>query len=134
VHSSEVDEVPESGSFHPATVITGARPDSHVVRNEIFGPVGALLPFRDEQEAIAVANDSRYGLAAAVWTQDLSTAMRVTSRIEAGMVWVNEYYAHVLQMPFGGYKESGLGKDYSLHALDSYSQLKEVAIRFDADR
>ncbi|HLZ24807.1 MAG TPA: aldehyde dehydrogenase family protein [Ktedonobacterales bacterium] len=117
------------GNFYAPTVITEVTPEMTIFQEEVFGPVGILMPFHDEAEAIALANDTPYGLAAALWTQDLSTAHRVAHQIEAGMVWINEYYAHEMVLPFGGYKQSGVGKDYSMHALEAYSQLKEVAVR-----
>jgi acyl-CoA reductase-like NAD-dependent aldehyde dehydrogenase len=119
--------------FFEPTFLAHVTPDMKIFQEEVFGPIGTLTVFTTESEAVEIANQSKYGLAAAVWTKDLATALRVTAQIQAGMVWVNEYYAHVMAMPFGGYKQSGLGKDYSLHALDSYSQLKEVAIRFAKD-
>ena len=124
-----VDGYPEGSSFYTPTLFTGVAPEARIFQEEVFGPVGVLVPFDDEGEAIRLANSTRYGLAAAVWTNDLSTAHRVAAQIESGMVWINEYYAHVMEMPFGGFKQSGVGRDYSLHALDAYSQLKEVTIR-----
>lgn len=117
------------GNFYAPTVITEVTPEMTIFQEEVFGPVGVIMPFRTEAEAIALANSTSYGLAAALWTQDLSIAHRVAQQIEAGMVWINEYYAHEMVLPFGGYKQSGIGKDYSMHALEAYSQLKEVAIR-----
>ncbi|HZO97016.1 MAG TPA: aldehyde dehydrogenase family protein [Gaiellaceae bacterium] len=125
-----VDGFPSQSSFYAPTIFTDVTPQMRIFQEEVFGPVGLVVPFTDEEEAVRLANDSRYGLAAAVWTNDLSTAHRVSSQIEAGMVWINEYYAHVMEMPFGGFKQSGIGKDYSLRALDAYCQLKEVTIRF----
>lgn len=124
-----VDGYPEGSSFYEPTLFTGVAPEARIFQEEVFGPVGVLIPFEDESEALRLANATRYGLAAAVWTNDLSTAHRVAAQIESGMVWINEYYAHVIQMPFGGFKQSGVGRDYSLHALDGYCQLKEVTIR-----
>ncbi len=117
------------GNFYAPTVVTEVTPEMTIFQEEVFGPVGIVMPFRDEAEAIALANNTSYGLAAAVWTHDLSTAHRVAQQIEAGMVWINEFYAHEMVLPFGGYKQSGIGKDYSMHALEAYSQLKEVTIR-----
>lgn len=122
------DKVPGS-SFYAPTVITKVTPEMTIFQEEVFGPVGVIMPFRTEEEAIALANDTHYGLAAALWTQDLGIAHRVAHQVEAGMVWINEYYAHEMVLPFGGYKQSGIGKDYSMHALEAYSQLKEVAVR-----
>lgn len=124
---------PDGSSFYAPTLFTGVAPEARIFQEEVFGPVGVIVPFADESEALRLANATRYGLAAAVWTNDLSTAHRVAAQIESGMVWVNEYYAHVLEMPFGGFKQSGVGKDYSLHALDAYGQLKEITIRLTED-
>jgi acyl-CoA reductase-like NAD-dependent aldehyde dehydrogenase len=126
-----VDDFPEGSSFYAPTLFTNVRPDMRIFQEEVFGPVGVVVPFRSESDAIVLANDTQYGLAAAVWTNDLTTAHRVASQIEAGMVWINEYYAHVMEMPFGGFKQSGIGKDYSLRALDAYCQVKEVTIRLN---
>ncbi len=122
------DKAPRS-SFYAPTLITEVTPEMTIFQEEVFGPVGVIMPFRTEEEAIALANSTPYGLAAALWTQDLSIAHRVAHQVEAGMVWINEYYAHEMVLPFGGYKQSGIGKDYSMHALEAYSQLKEVAVR-----
>jgi len=124
-----LDDHPAGSSFYAPTLFTGVTPEARIFQEEVFGPVGVLVPFADEAEALRLANATRYGLAAAVWTNDLSTAHRVAAQIESGMVWINEYHAHVMEMPFGGFKQSGVGRDYSLHALDAYSQLKEVTIR-----
>lgn len=124
-----VEGFPEGATFYAPTLFTGIHPDMDIFQEEVFGPIGVVVPFLDEQEAVQLANQVPYGLAAAVWTNDLSTAHRVAADIQAGMVWVNEYYAHVMEMPFGGFKQSGIGKDYSLHALDAYCQVKEVTIR-----
>lgn len=114
--------------FCTPALVSGADPGSRIVQEEVFGPVGVLTSFRDTSEAVSLANGTRYGLAAAIWTP--TCRRRVSSQIDADMVWVNEYYAHVAAMPFGGYKQSGIGKDYSLHAPESYSQVKEVTIRY----
>lgn len=124
-----VEGFPERSTFYAPTLFTDVRPEMKIYQEEVFGPVGVVVAFRNEEEAVQLANQVPYGLAAAVWTNDLSTAHRVAADIQAGMVWVNEYYAHVMEMPFGGFKQSGIGKDYSLHALDAYCQVKEVTIR-----
>ena len=99
-----------------------------IARDEIFGPVLATLTFKDEDDAVRIGNDTIYGLAAAVWTRDISTAHRMARRIRAGTVWVNTYDAVDMSTPFGGYKQSGFGRDRSLHALKKYSQLKTTWI------
>ncbi len=124
-----VEGFPERSTFYAPTLFTNVRPEMKIFTEEVFGPVGVIVPFRDVEDAVRLANQVPYGLAAAIWTNDLSTAHRVAGDVQAGMVWVNEYYAHVMEMPFGGFKQSGIGKDYSLHALDAYSQVKEVTVR-----
>jgi gamma-glutamyl-gamma-aminobutyraldehyde dehydrogenase len=118
------------GLFIEPTVFACPRPDLPLCREEIFGPVLALIGFDDVEEAIAIANDSEYGLAAAVWTADLSTAHRVSRRLRAGTVWVNCYdEGGDMNLPFGGFKQSGNGRDKSLHALDKYTELKTTLIK-----
>lgn len=128
------DGMPEGSSFYAPTLFTNVGPESRIFQEEVFGPVGVMVPFENEEEAIELANATDYGLAGAVWSNDLSTAHRVAGRIQSGMVWINEYYGHVMEMPFGGFKQSGVGKDYSMHALDSYCQLKEVTVRLGPSR
>lgn len=117
------------GYFAKPTIIDEARNDMTFVQEEIFGPVLALATFDSEEQAIALANDSKYGLGAAIWTRDLSRAHRVSRALEAGMVWVNTWGEGDTTVPFGGVKESGNGRDKSLHALDKYSSIKKVLIR-----
>ena len=123
------DGFPQRSSFYAPTLVSGAGPGTAIFDQEVFGPVGVVVPFAGEDEAVELANASTYGLAAAIWTNDLSLAHRTAAAVEAGMVWINEYYAHVMEAPFGGYKQSGIGKDYSMHALDAYGQIKEVTVR-----
>ncbi|MHA6615920.1 aldehyde dehydrogenase [Pseudonocardia sp. DLS-67] len=120
---------PESalgGLFVQPTVLTGVTPDSTVYREEVFGPVLAALTFTDEDEAIKLANDTPYGLAGAVWTKDVHRAHRVAARIKAGSVWINAYRVVAPNVPFGGFKSSGLGRENGLHAVDEYLQEKAV--------
>ncbi|MEM7412036.1 MAG: aldehyde dehydrogenase family protein [Myxococcota bacterium] len=116
------------GYFVPPTVYTGVRNDMRIAREEIFGPVASVIPFGDEDEAIAIANDSDYGLAAGLWTRDISRAHRVAARLEAGQVYVNDWIAGSIEQPFGGYKQSGYGREKGIEALHHYTQLKCVTI------
>ena len=116
--------VETGGAYLPPTILDGVTNDMRVAREEIFGPVLAVLEFDDPDEAVALANDTDYGLAAAVWTSDVRLAHRLSRRLRAGVVWVNTFDAADVTVPFGGFKQSGSGRDKSLHALDGYTQLK----------
>lgn len=117
------------GFFARPTIIDNANNDMTFVKEEIFGPVLAVCDFETEEEAIELANDSQYGLGAAVWTENLSRAHRVSGKIESGMVWVNTWGEGDTTVPFGGVKASGNGRDKSLHALEKYTDIKNVLIR-----
>jgi phenylacetaldehyde dehydrogenase len=114
------------GYFVEPTVLTGVRGDMRLMREEIFGPVVAVTPFDDEDEVVAEANDSVYGLAAAVWTNDLGRSHRLAKRLEAGTVWLNAQFAWDPAMPFGGYKQSGWGYEYALEGVEAYMKTKSV--------
>lgn len=119
------------GAYLEPTVVTGAGPENPIVAEEIFGPVLAVQVVADEAEAVRVAGDTPYGLAAAVWTSDLGTAHRVSRALRAGTVWVNCYEEGDMTVPFGGVKLSGFGRDKSRHALEEYTDLKTTWIRYD---
>src|SRR5204863_8946614 len=114
------------GFFLQPTVFADVTPQMMIAREEIFGPVLAAIDFADVDEAIARANDSSYGLAAAVWTRDIRKAHYVARRLQAGTVWINTYNVYDTAAPFGGYKQSGFGREMGMHALESYTQVKSV--------
>jgi len=114
------------GYFLQPTVFDGVTPEMTIAREEIFGPVLAAIEFADTDEAIARANDSSYGLAAAVWTKDIKKAHYVARKLQAGTVWINTYNIYDTAAPFGGYKQSGFGREMSVHALEHYTQVKSV--------
>ncbi len=119
----------DSGGFYvEPTVFDGVAPQAALAREEVFGPVLAVTRFREPDEAIRLANDTVYGLAAGLWTRDVSLAHRAAREIRAGLVWVNGWDACDITMPFGGFKQSGFGRDRSLHALYKYADLKSVSI------
>lgn len=118
------------GYFVEPTVMTGLPETARAVREEIFGPVCHVAPFDREEQAIALANDSAYGLAAAVWTQNVSRAHRVAGRIEAGIVWVNDWFLRDLRTPFGGVKLSGIGREGGEHSLNFYSEPTNICVSF----
>jgi acyl-CoA reductase-like NAD-dependent aldehyde dehydrogenase len=116
----------ENGYWLQPTIFDDVSPDAIIAREEIFGPVLATLVFEDEAEAAALANQSEYGLAAAVWTTDIKRAHRMASRLQAGTVWINTYHPLDAASPFGGYKQSGYGRELGKHALELYTQVKSV--------
>jgi acyl-CoA reductase-like NAD-dependent aldehyde dehydrogenase len=120
----------EHGFFIEPTVFADVHNEMEIAQEEVFGPVLAVIAFDDEEEAIRLANATRYGLAAGVWTENLSRAMRVTRALRAGQVWVNTYRALAVQTPFGGFKESGFGREKGEQALDEYLASKNVMIDF----
>lgn len=120
------DDVRGEGFYVPPTVFTGVDNAMRIAQEEIFGPVLGVIPFDSEEEAIRIANDSDYGLAAAVWTSDISRAFRVSNAIEAGQVYVNTWMGSIVDTPFGGYKMSGYGKEKGREALHHYTQIKSV--------
>jgi (Z)-2-((N-methylformamido)methylene)-5-hydroxybutyrolactone dehydrogenase len=116
------------GWFVEPTIFTGVNNKMRIAQEEVFGPVLAAIPFRDEDEAIEIANDIPYGLAAGVWTQSIRRALKMSERLKAGTVWVNTYRAVSYMSPFGGYKRSGLGRENGMEAIRDYMQTKSVWI------
>lgn len=121
------------GYFYTPTILSQVEPTSFIAQNEVFGPVLSVFPFDEEDEVIALANGTSFGLAAGVWSLDIRRAHRVAQRLEAGTVWVNMYRAMAFNSPFGGYKASGLGRQNGIEAIDAYLQTKSIWCELSAD-
>lgn len=119
------------GNFFEPTIFDNVKPTMRIAREEIFGPVLVVTPFDTEEEAIQMANDTDYGLAAAVWTKNITRAHRVTSKLRAGILWVNTYHPTFNEMPWGGYKQSGSGRELGLYGIENYLEVKQVNINLD---
>ncbi|MDD2677372.1 MAG: aldehyde dehydrogenase family protein, partial [Methylacidiphilaceae bacterium] len=117
------------GYFVPPTLFSDVRPEMKIVREEIFGPVVCASSFTREEEIPAAANQTIYGLAAGIWTRDIGKAHRLASRIRAGTVWINCYNVFDAALPFGGYKQSGWGREMGHAVLENYTELKSVCVR-----
>lgn len=125
-HMAVGGPAPGGGYYHRPTIFTGVDNRMRIAREEIFGPVMAVIPFDTEEEAVAIGNDSEFGLSAGVWTRDLARAHRMTQALRAGTVWVNTYQRVNAAVPYGGLKQSGYGRNLGAVSLDSYTQLKSV--------
>ena len=120
----------DRGFFVKPTVVTDVKQDSEIVQDEVFGPVVTVQPFDSDDEAIAMANGVRYGLAASVFSENVGRALKVAARLDFGTVWVNEHlFPLASEMPHGGFKESGYGKDMSIYSMEEYTRIKHVAVK-----
>jgi betaine-aldehyde dehydrogenase len=121
-----------SGAYYRPTLVVDASQDSEIVRDEVFGPVLVVLPFDSDDEGLALANDTVFGLAASAWTRDVFRALRAQREIHAGCVWINDHIPIVSEMPHGGFGQSGFGKDMSQYSFDEYTQIKHVSMDITA--
>jgi betaine-aldehyde dehydrogenase len=121
----------KNGHFLEPTIFDHVKPSMRIAREEIFGPVLSVIPFDSEEEAIRIANDTEYGLAAAVWSKNINRAIRVIREVRAGITWINTYHPTFNELPWGGYKQSGMGRELGLHGIEGYLETKQININLD---
>jgi betaine-aldehyde dehydrogenase len=129
--SAPTDEARATGNYLTPAVYVDVRPDMRIVQEEIFGPVVSIMPFDTEEEAVRFANDSPYGLSGSLWTRDIGRALRVARAIETGMLSINSSSSVHIEAPFGGVKQSGIGREQGMAALEHYSEFKSIFIAAD---
>jgi len=125
------DKALAKGNFLEPTIFDDVTPAMKIAREEIFGPVLSVIPFDTEEEAIQIANDTEYGLAAGVWSTNINRALRVVRELRCGITWINTYHPTFNEMPWGGYKQSGSGRELGLYGIEAYLEVKQVNINLD---
>jgi betaine-aldehyde dehydrogenase len=125
-------QVGEKGYFYAPTVVSGLKQDDEIIQKEVFGPVITVQSFSDEEQAVSWANGVEYALASSVWTKDFGRAMRMSRALDFGCVWINTHIPLVAEMPHGGYKKSGYGKDLSMYGFEDYTRIKHVMANIES--
>jgi len=120
-----------AGFFYEPTIFTGVQPSMRIAQEEIFGPVTCVMTYRDVDDAVRIANDVRFGLAASIWTADAARGMKLAERLECGIIWVNDHHRIDPSLPWGGMKDSGMGRETGLEGYREYTQTKSVIVNLD---